>query len=37
VLVDGFVEDVSAAMGRVFIVPGSPARRGIDLRAEAPG
>jgi hypothetical protein len=36
VLEGGVVEEVSAGMGRVLIVPGSPARRGIDLSAAAP-
>jgi hypothetical protein len=36
-LADGTIEEESAAMGRSWIVPGSPSPGGIDLRAEAPG
>jgi hypothetical protein len=36
-LPDGTVEEISAATGRSVIVPGTPARSGLDLRADAPG
>jgi hypothetical protein len=36
-LADGIIEEISAATGRSILVPGTPARQGLDLRADAPG
>ena len=37
VMSDGTIIEYSAATGRSVIVPGTPARPGLDLRADAPG
>jgi hypothetical protein len=36
VLPDGTIEEISAATGRSIIVPGTPARAGLDVRTAAP-
>jgi hypothetical protein len=36
ILPDGTIEEYSAATGRSVIVPGTPARSGLDVRPSAP-
>jgi hypothetical protein len=36
ILPDGTIEEISAATGRSVILPSTPARRGVDVRAAAP-